>query len=113
MYFTFLDPGLSKNLISVNEITKPDPYLDVAFWGERCFVVDKRRNQKTASSIKEQGLCQLVEDEVAKSHAMVTRSGSNNNLWHQNIWAIEFSVPLLLAKGRMMVRIQEICAKKK
>jgi hypothetical protein len=45
-------PGFSKNPLSVCEITKHCPNLDMTFRGEKCFVLNKRNNKIITPRVK-------------------------------------------------------------
>ena len=63
-------PGLNKNLLSINMITKQNPQLEVVFRGEKCFVKYKKGEKVIATGVKEHGLYKLLDENVVQSHAL-------------------------------------------
>lgn len=83
----FLDvyyvPGMEHNLLSVSQIMRHSPQLDVVFSSSNCSIVDRETRIPIAMGLEDHGLFRLADSGDSQEHALAARNNSINKLWHQ------------------------------
>jgi len=54
-------PGMELNLLSVSQIMRHSPHLDVNFSNHKCYIVDKNTKKIVALGVEDHGLFRLVD----------------------------------------------------
>jgi hypothetical protein len=79
----FYVPGLEHNFLSVSQIMRRCPHLDIIFSNHRCYVVEKETKKAVGFGVGDLGLFTLVDIGEVKEHVLVARSASDIcTLWH-------------------------------
>jgi hypothetical protein len=77
-------PGMELNLLSVRQIMRHDPHLDVNFSNHKCYIVDRETKKIVALGVEDHELFRLVDIGQVKEHALAAKSASDiSTLWHQ------------------------------
>ena len=87
-HMVFLDvwyvPSMEHNLLSVSQIMRHYPHLDVIFRNHKCYMVDKSTKRIVALGVEDHGLYRLVDIDRKQEHALVAKSAQDMSaLWHQ------------------------------
>lgn len=76
--------GMELNLLSVSQIMRHYPHLDVNLSNHKCHIVDKETEKNIAFGVKDRGLFRLVDSGQVGEHALAAKGASYvNTLWHQ------------------------------
>jgi hypothetical protein len=76
-------PGMELNFLSVSQIMRHSPHLDVNFSNHKCYIIDKNTKKIIALGVEDHGLFRLVDIGQGREHALVVKSASDIcTLWH-------------------------------
>ena len=76
-------PGMEINLLSVNQIMRNSPQLDVVFSAHKCSIIDKDTSLTVAVGLEDHGLYRLLDTDDSSEVALVARVSPISTLWHQ------------------------------
>ena len=83
----FLDvyyvPRMELNLLSVSQLLRHSPHLDVTFSSHQCTIIDWATQSIVAMDLEDRGLFQLTNSSDSRDLAMAARRSSVSTLWHQ------------------------------
>eukprot|EP00253_Pinus_taeda_P025809 PITA_25809 len=83
----FLDvyyvPGMEINLLSVSEIMRNSPRLDVVFSVHKCSIIDKETNLTVVVGLEDHDLYRLLDTGNFPEVALAARASPISTLWHQ------------------------------
>ena len=84
---TFLNvyyvPGMETNLLSVSQIMRNSPQLDVVFSVHKCSIIDRETNLTVAVGLEDHGLYRLLDTGDFPEVALAARASPISTLWHQ------------------------------
>lgn len=75
--------GMELNFLSISQIMRHIPMLDIIFSSHKCQIVDRESKKIVAVGLEDHGLYRLLDIGYALDHALVARGSSINTLWHQ------------------------------
>jgi hypothetical protein len=100
------------NLLSVHQILRHGPHLDVNFSYHKCYIVDRETNKTIALGVQDHGLLKLVDTGQVKEHALKAKSASNiSTLWHQRYRHLDLTYLSQLAKEKLVDGLPDILQK--
>ena len=71
------------NLLSVNQLLRHSPHLDVTFSSHQCTITDRATKSTVAVGLEDYGLFKLTDFGDSQDLAMTARRSSVSTLWHQ------------------------------
>eukprot|EP00253_Pinus_taeda_P027235 PITA_27235 len=76
-------PGMEINLLSVSQIMRNSPQLDVVFSVHKCSIIDRETNLTVVVGLEDHGLYRLLETGNFPAVALAARASPISTLWHQ------------------------------
>lgn len=100
----FFVTGLEKDLLSINEIMKHNPHLDVVFTNNRCYIFYKISKKLVGMGVEDQVLLHLVSTNPVQEHALMTGSAQDefileSKVGHLNLHYLSFLTNRKMLKG--------------
>jgi hypothetical protein len=85
-------PGMELDLLSVSQIMRHSPHLDVNFSNHKCYIVDKNTKNIIALGVEDHGLFRLVDIGQGREHALAMKSALDiYTLWNQRYRNLNFN----------------------
>jgi hypothetical protein len=102
-------PGMELNLLSVSQIMRHSPHLDVNFSNHKCYIIDKNTKKIIALGVEDHGLFRLVDIGQGREHALAAKSASDIcTLWHQRYGHLNFNYLSQLAREKLVDGLPDI-----
>ena len=102
-------PSMESNLLSVSQIMRHSPHLDVNFSNHKCYIVDKHTKKTVALGVEDHGLFRLVDIGHAREHALEVKSASDIcTLWHQRYGHLNLTYLSQLAREKLVDGLPDI-----
>ena len=76
-------PGMKINLLSVSQIMRNSPQLDVVFSAHKCSIIDRETSRTVAVGLEDHGLYRLLDTGDFPEVALAARVSPISTLWHQ------------------------------
>eukprot|EP00253_Pinus_taeda_P011625 PITA_11625 len=76
-------PGMEINLLSVSQIMRNSPQLDVVFSAHKCSIIDRDTSLMVVVGIEDHGLYRLLNTGDSPKVALAARISPISALWHQ------------------------------
>ena len=95
-------PGMKHNLLSVSQIMKHSPQLDVVFSGNKCSIIDRASRTTLAIGLEDHGIYRLIDSGDSLEHAFIAESSALNNLWHQRYGHLNMQYLAQLARDNLV-----------
>eukprot|EP00253_Pinus_taeda_P013936 PITA_13936 len=76
-------PGVEINLLSVSQIMRNSPELDVVFSVHKCSIIDRETSLTVAVGLEDHGLYRLLDTGDSPEVALAARFSPISTLWHQ------------------------------
>eukprot|EP00253_Pinus_taeda_P014834 PITA_14834 len=76
-------PGMEINLLSVGQIMRNSPQLDVVFKAHKCSIIDKETSLTIVVGLEDHGLYRLLDTGDSPEVALAARVSPISTLWHQ------------------------------
>ena len=100
--------GTKHNLLSVSQIMKHSPQLDVIFSGNKCSIIDRASRTTLAFGLEDHGIYRLVDSGNSLEHAFTTESSTLSNLWHQRYGHLNIQYLAQLARDNLVHGLSNI-----
>jgi hypothetical protein len=96
-------PSMELNLLSMSQIMRHFPHLDVNFSNHKCYIVDQVTKKTISLGVEDHGLFRLVDIGQVKEHALATKGASDiTTLWHQYYGNIDLTYLSQLAQENLV-----------
>eukprot|EP00253_Pinus_taeda_P009126 PITA_09126 len=76
-------PGMEINLLSVSQIMRNSPQLDVVFRAHKCSIIDRETSLTVAVGLEDYGLYRFLDTGDSPEVALAARVSPISTLWHQ------------------------------
>eukprot|EP00253_Pinus_taeda_P006482 PITA_06482 len=76
-------PGMEINLLSISQIMRNSPQLDVVFRAHKCSIIDRETSLTVVVGLEDHGLYRLLDTGDSPKVALATRVSPISTLWHQ------------------------------
>lgn len=73
-------PGMKHNLLSVSQIMKHSPRLDVVFNGNKCSIIDRASRNTLVVGLEDHGIYSLVDSGDSLERAFIAKSSTLSSL---------------------------------
>eukprot|EP00253_Pinus_taeda_P017030 PITA_17030 len=75
-------PGMEINLLSISQIMRNSPQLDVVFSAHKCSIIDRDTRLTVVVGLEDHGLYKLLDTGDSPEVALAARVSPVNTLWH-------------------------------
>eukprot|EP00253_Pinus_taeda_P024581 PITA_24581 len=76
-------PGMEINLLSVSQIMRNSPQLDVVFSAHKCSIIDMETSLTVVVGLEDHGIYRLLDTGDSPEVALAARVSPISTLWHQ------------------------------
>lgn len=108
----FLDvfhiPGMEPNLLSVSQMLRHSPRLDVTSSSHQCTITNRETQSVIAVGLEDNGLFRLADSGVSQDLAMAAQQSSFSTLWHQRYRHLNVRYLAQLARDTLVLGLPEI-----
>eukprot|EP00253_Pinus_taeda_P004299 PITA_04299 len=109
---TFLNvyyvPGMETNLLSVSQIMRNSPQLDIVFSLHKCSIIDREKNLTVAVGLEDHGLYRLLDTGDFPEVALAARASPISTLWHQRYGHLNMQYLSQLSREGLVTGLPDI-----
>eukprot|EP00253_Pinus_taeda_P002078 PITA_02078 len=109
---TFLNvyyvPGMETNLLSVSQIMRNSPQLDIVFSLHKCSIIDREKNLIVVVGLEDHGLYRLLDTGDFPELALAARASLINTLWHQRYGHLNMQYLSQLSREGLVTGLPDI-----
>ena len=100
--------GMKHNLLSISQIMKHSPRLDVVFSGNKCLIIDRASRTTLVVGLEDHGTYRLVDSGDSLEHAFIAESSALSSLWHQRYVHLNIQYLAQLARDNLVHGLPDI-----
>eukprot|EP00253_Pinus_taeda_P005669 PITA_05669 len=105
-------PGMEINLLSVSQIMRNSPQLDVVFSMHKCSIIDRETKLTVAVGLEDHGLYRLLDTGDCPEVALAARTSPISTLWHQRYGHLNMQYLSQLSREELVTGLPDIQTQK-
>eukprot|EP00253_Pinus_taeda_P004205 PITA_04205 len=101
-------PGMEINLLSISQIMRNSPQLDVVFSTHKCSIIDRDNSLTIVVGLEDHGLYKLLDTGDSPKVVLAARVSPISTLWHQQYGHLNMQYLSHLSREGLVSRLPDI-----